>query len=211
MKTDPHQIIRSCLADEQHAWHEFVHAFRPYFVAGLRRGLSYSGVAPRTEDIEGRIQDCYCRVLDRNRHVLRNCLHLEPEQIGAYLVQVGRSAALDWLRHRGAKKRGSDLTIEVEPEWLDGVGAQPADAERGLCARETLQHFWDDCTAVAGARGNSLEILWAAWVEQAPSREIADQMGMAVSSIDSVVCRMRKRMEGLGWRIAARAPRHDAA
>ncbi len=203
-----HQLIRLCLDGPicEDAWLEFERRFRPRLVAGIRRGTAYSYRAIDRDRIDELLQDCYCRILDRDRKVLRDCLDLEEAQTGAYLVQLGRSVALDWLRHRGAAKRGEDETVEVDQEWLSELHVQEATAERQLCAQETLDAFWRECRSIALAIGNprSLQFLRQAWFQQTPSREIAATAGVATSTVDSVVCRMRRRLEARGWDVAKR-------
>ena len=210
MQTKPHrQLITDCLdrsASDQD-WLEFDRRYRPRLVAGLRRGLSYSFQETNRDLIEELVQDCYCRLLDRDRKILHDCLVLEREQVGAYLLQVGRSVALDWLRHRGAAKRGHDTTQTVDQDWLAEVNSEAPTVERQLLAQETLESFWGECRSIAQAIGNprSLLFLHQAWFQQLPSREIAAAAGVATSTVDSVVCRMRERLAKRGWQVARRS------
>ena len=202
-----HQLIERCLAepDLQSAWQEFDRRFRPRLLAGIRRGLSCAWERPQPELLEELLQDCYCRLLERDRRALRRSLDLDEPQVGAYLVQVGRSAALDWLRRRGADKRGHDTTDAVNRERLAELGGEPLE-ERRLLAREELESFWNDCHEVVDAVDHPvrLEVLRQAWILQQPSRAIATKVGMATSSIDSLVCRTRRQLADRGWSVADR-------
>lgn len=203
-----HQLIAECLADRDRldVWREFECRYRPRLIAGIRRGLCYAWERPQPELLEELLQDCYCRLLEHDSRALRCCLEMEQPRIGAYLVQVGRSVALDWLRRRGADKRGHDLTLVVDRHWLAEIGDETSDAEQLFCAREMLKSFWADCRDIVAATGNParLEILRQVWLQQRPSREIAAETDLAVSSVDSVVCRMRRRLAERGWTVADR-------
>lgn len=204
-----HQLITHCLAHRERLdlWQEFERRYRPRMMAGIRRGLAYAWDRPQPELLEELLQDCYCRLLERDGRALRCCLEMEVPRIGAYLVQVGRSVALDWLRRRGAEKRGHNRTVRVDQRWLAEMGDGNPDAERDICARETLDSFWKTCREIVEASGNpaSLEILRQVWLQQRPSREIAAGADLAVSSVDSMVCRMRRRLAERGWSVVDRS------
>ena len=207
MQTD-HQLIAACLEDPQgdDSWREFERRFRPRLVAGIRRGLACAWERPQPDLLEELLQNCYCRLLEKDRRVLRRCLDLETPQIGAYMLRTGRSVALDWLRHRGAEKRGHANTVAVDPEALCAFSGSEPTAERRLCAQEELQWFWRQCREIVQATGHpaSLEILRRVWIQQKPSREVAAAAGLATSSVDSVICRTRRRLAERGCRVSRR-------
>ncbi len=203
-----HQLIEHCLdeSDREPAWREFDRRFRPRLLAGIRRGLSNTWERPQPELLEELLQDCYCRLLENDRRALRRSLDLAEPQVGAYLVQVGRSAALDWLRRRGATKRGHDCTTAVDRDRLPELGGEPPLAERRLLAREKLESFWIDCQEIVDATANPLrlEVLRQVWLQQRPSHVIAADAGMATSSVDSLVCRTRRQLAQRGWSVVNR-------
>lgn len=206
------ELIVCCLQESEPvahppgAWPEFDRRFRPRMIAGIRRGLACAWERPQPDLLEELLQECYCRLLEHDRRVLRRCLHLEAPQIGSYLVKVGRSVALDWLRRRGADKRGHGKTHAVDHDWLAELGSRQPTAERKLSAAETLASFWSECSRMMEATGNhaNLEVLRQAWIDQRPSREIAADVGVATSTVDSLVCRMRRRLAERGWDVAKR-------
>lgn len=203
-----HELITHCLEESEPtgAWREFERRFRPRLIAGIRRGLACTWERPQPDLLEELLQDCYCRLLENDRRVLHRCLRLKEPQVGSYILQVGRSVALDWLRRRGADKRGHGRTHAVDQDWLAELGNHRPTAERRLCARETLESFWGACSDIVAASGrpSNLELLRQVWFQQRPSREIAAEVGLATSTVDSVVCRTRRRLAEKGWRVADR-------
>lgn len=194
-------------------WDELVRRFGSAVRAGVRSGLRAAGLRPGADagglQLEDFVQEAWCRLLADDGRRLRCCRATGAAGAAAYLKKVGRSAVLDLLRAAAAEKRGGDLTESLdgmEPETTGrGIDGGPTPEQR-LLVRERRARFFRACrTAVgSGTPRRDLRILYLAVVEGWRSRDIARHCRVTAATVDSLVCRVKKRLRRQGVEIPRR-------
>lgn len=202
--------LRRCATDGTvAAWAEFERIFRSSMVAGVARALGLGGSRADGELIGELLQEVYCRLLERDRWVLRCFRGREDAEAHVYLKRIATSVTLDRLRYEQAAKRGAAL-ISVEPAETvsDSVAACGPSPEQRLERRESWRCFWRDCRRVLGTRSaaRDLAIVQLAVFEGWSSREIAARFfpALTVSAVDSVLHRARRRLAAHGIELPER-------
>ena len=207
------QLVRRCgTVGDDAAWEQFALRLGPRLEAFIRRILLAAGVAISRERIEELRQEVYCRLLERDRRLLRRFRGGSEGEVAIYLGRVARSAVIDQLRTLGAAKRGAGLAL-VSLDATTSAHLVPAAAtpnpEQHLLARERREQALARCRRAAGSRASrrTLRILELALLEGWTSREIVAApvgRGLAHSTIDSLVCRARRRLAREGVRLPRR-------
>lgn len=199
------------------SWRELVGVLHPLMLAWARHATLRRG---QTEmDIEGIVQDAYVRLLGGNCLAMRRCRAHTERQIRAYLRCVCDNIATDRLRRVSCARRGGGRIVPVH-EWTDetvwdddpdacrrgGRALAPvheaADPERRLLARCRLRSFesdLDECARVGRGGHRNAWIFRQAVLHGRRTNDIAAEVDLRPSSVDSVVGRMRRRLEERGW------------
>jgi RNA polymerase sigma factor (sigma-70 family) len=187
-------------------WEDFVQRYQRPLRARVVRALWSAGRRPADEQVDDLVQDVYCRLLDAGGRRVALCRGAGEEAMAAYLGRIAERVVADQLRRTRALKRGRCRLLaaglgggeEALARAIDPRGT-PEDA---LLAAERRRNFLDVCrrllpgpTAARDTRVLELALL-GGW----SSQEIARVLGgrLAASSIDSLVCRLRRRLAETG-------------
>lgn len=203
--------------DTDRSWSELSELIHPLMSTWARHSVLRLR-QPET-DIEGIVQDAYVRLLGGNCLAMRRCRAHTERQIRAYLRCVCENIATDRLRRDVSARRGGGRVVALD-EWTEwGVAEEQSvgcrrsgrrlapvhgtdDPEQSLFARERLRSFERDvdaCAQVGRKPERNAWIFRQAMVHGRRTRAIAAEVGLRCSSVDSVVGRMRRRLETRGW------------
>lgn len=175
-------------------------------VWGLLR--AYGSRADR-EQHQDLVQEVYCRLLDKERRVLRRCRGESEEEVRAYLKRVTRSVVVDSLRRQSAAKRGADRQVDLLAAGLE-MESRPderARADQQLVLEELRCQFREECRQASRTRSTVERDSWIAervFVDGWTSREVADRVCLSASSVDTLISRLRSRLRGQGLRLPHR-------
>ena len=208
-------LIRRCAeTGSEESWREFVGRFKRPIERGILRALRASSQNLRGYEREDLTQDVFCRLLDHGRRRLRWCRGRTEDQIASYLCRVAETVTIDHLRAQAALKRrswifaaGAPATVPGDP--IDRLEDPAPGPEQRAIHRELGQALEGHCrNAVSSATGQrDLEIFRLAIVEGWSSREIAERVGdgLSASGVDSVICRLRRRLQRQGLNVPRRS------
>jgi RNA polymerase sigma factor (sigma-70 family) len=171
------------------------------------------GDPPCREDIEELAQEVYCRLLGNGRRAFRECRAGSPGELWSYLERICASVAVDRHRSRNARKRRGGVR---------GDSPRPAEAATALddpewCPEERLwrararARILETCLAHASCpnlASRNRYIVESVVFEGLSIGEVASRVGMGKSGVNSVLARLRRRIEaGLaGARVHPRTP-----
>lgn len=186
----------------------FVHRLQPLVRGVARKVLAETGVSCPAW-VDDLVQDTFCRLLDGGPERFATLSRRGERGIITYISSVVRRVAIDQWRAAVAAKRSSGLPPVacgmLEATLADGR----ADPETLLLARERLQRL----LVVAGqgfpagpVRRRNVAILRWAWIGGWNSHEISDFLGggLEATSIDTLLCRVRRRLGELGIHVIRR-------
>lgn len=206
-----------------HGWDAFAVRFAPVLHRSARRALRQLGY-PEGPDgpagVDDLVQDSFCRLLEGGEARVGSLSRRTEGQVAAYLGRLVFSVAVDRWRAGAAGKRGGWAGFPARRgelgEWMADPGPDP---ETRLLAAERLRLLLR--VAVPADRGRrerrrDLAILRWAWVEGWNSREISGLLAGSISpsTIDTLLCRVRRRLEREGVSVRrrpARQPRRAGA
>ncbi len=206
------QILERCLdpADEA-AWKALIERFEPPLRWGIHRalrGLGFNG--DRYDLAADLLQECYCKILARERRVLRMCRERDENALNAFFARLGERCARDGLRARWALKRGSRAGIVELGESIEDLAVartEPSPEDRALM-KEAQSRLLATCRTAAGSRKSerNYRVLVMAFLEGLSSREISSRFAgqLSLTCIDSVVYRARRRLLKQGVRLGER-------
>jgi DNA-directed RNA polymerase specialized sigma24 family protein len=206
------QIVRRCVAEANGpAWTAFVERFEPALDRGIRRGLYRLGFEGDRRDLAADLlQECYCKILARERRILEMCRERDEAALDAFFGRLAERCARDCLRARWSQKRGrrgTTVAFALECETLALATTEPSPEERALI-QEARSRLLEACRLAAGARQRerNTKVLMMAFLEGLSSREIASRFAgrLSLACIDSVVYRARRRLRQLGGRLVER-------
>ncbi len=191
------------------AWQSLVETLQPRLRDAVRRELACCGERRDPELVDDLVQEVWCRLLARDRRALASFNGAEERAARAYLNRVAASVTIDLLRASGARKRRPPelraLDREEEARLDAGRGCCP---ERRLLAREQLAELMKLCREAIGARAcrDRLRIVRWGLLEGWASRDIASRLDRrwTVVAIDSLLFRVRRRLEAKGYRFPRR-------
>ncbi len=205
------------LASSPQAWEQVL----PRHASLLRRAIerTYLGTGcPFTFlDVDDALQDLYCRLLDKDR---RGALLVRGEselELKRYLQQMAFRFVVDRIRRLRAIKRGGagsrtggrtsgDSGGRIEELVFD---AELSPEER-LLMKERWRLLVRQCGKAANRqhRRRNLEILRLALIQGFTSREISQVLAdhLSPSGVDTVLCRLRNRLESSGVSVPRRSP-----
>lgn len=196
------EIVERCLhAADESAWTRFVDRFEPALVWGIQRALRSLGYRGRPRDeVADLLQECYCRILERDRRPLRLCRERDDRALNAFFARLAERATRDAFRSRWAEKRGSrDGVVAwnevVEDRLTDDRDASP---EERILAREARAGLLEKCRRAAGRKQpqRNFRVLAMAFIGGLTTREIAERFAgrLSYTCIDSLVYRARRRL-----------------
>jgi RNA polymerase sigma factor (sigma-70 family) len=206
-------LLRRCAAGgDEAAWRRFLDLFGPALAAGVRRVARRAGLPGDPTSREELLQDVYCRLLENDGRILRDCRGDTRPAVAAYLRRVAESAAVDRLRLLTAAKRGRHLLVRLSDadrrRWRGSFLAESPGPEQRLLARERRRRAFARCRRLVGGRSpqRDLSVLFLAYCRGLDSREIARRLGggLTPARVDSLVHRVRRRLARGGIRIPRR-------
>lgn len=186
----------------------------------LLRRMAYDvlralGQRPDEGDIDDMVQEVFCRLLERGAAFDPTGEDLRRER--AYLRRVTRSVAVDRRRAARAEKRGGGVRwVSAGPVDLhdDEEGAVPLPdpapgPEQQLISRERWRLFLRRCRGAAGRAANAgrdAQAVALALVGGWTSAELAaaSREELSPATIDSLVCRLRRRLAAGGLTLPRR-------
>ena len=145
------------------------------------------------------IQDVFCRLLDRDRAVLKRLATLDSDAALAYLYTLIRRRLIDRIRRLNASCRRGDLTALPLVSASQTPAGPESSPERSLMVREARRQLRRALGRVARGRYPEREsqVFELATVDGWRSPEIANAVHpkMSAGAVDVAVCRIRKRLE----------------
>jgi RNA polymerase sigma factor (sigma-70 family) len=205
-------LLQRCAVDRDAvAWDELVRRHEPGLRRAIERSMRAVGEQPRREDVEERLQDVYCRLLERDARRLRRFRGDSEGEAVSYLARVARTVVLDAARERRAVKRGAGAESEAGAAGAERVADRAAGPEERTLRRERRRIFLEHCRrALGGQRSAHAErnarIVRLALLEGWTSREISRAVGGALreAGVDSLVHRVRRRLREQGLTVPLR-------
>ena len=209
---DGWKIVKNCaqVADGP-AWGGFVNRFEPALVRGIHRGLRGLGFRGNPRDVTADLlQESYCKILARERRVLRLCREPDDRALDAFFARMAERCTRDFFRARWAEKRGNDRLTSWSDAVENRVAARPVSSpEARLLLREAHAALLHKCRRAAGTKkpDRNFRVLVLAFVEGLSSREIAERFAGRLSRtcIDSLVYRARRRLLKEGSELGRRS------
>ncbi len=194
---------------EETGWEPYVTPFEPWLRKRVSRIMKRVGLRPEPEHVSEMIQDVYCRLLEGGPPRLEQLRQLPLRGRLGYLTRVARSTVLDHVRAARSAKRG-DLRrlrwgrqVRIKLERIPDPAPTP---DRVFLLsegrRQALRRFRGLGGPGRGAR--NARLLWLALIEGWGSRELGRAFAMTPRSVDTLVCRLRRRFEDEGLELARR-------
>lgn len=206
-------LLGACASgSDPRSWEEFIRRFESAICHGLRRAQRRAAYWIDPEALDDLRQDVYCRLVEDGARVLANCRASTEAEVAAYLAKIAENVTLDHLRAGSARKRGGGRReTSIDEPGLNlangSVGREPTPEER-LLAEEDLRRFSRSCRRAVSrsAVERDWRILQLALIGGYSSAEIAGLLGsgLSTSGIDSIVCRVKRRLRAQGIAVAAR-------
>ena len=207
------RLLRRCAAgSDEAAWRQFLGLFGPALAAGVKKVARQAGLPGDPASREELLQEVYCRLLENDGRILRECRGDTKPAVAAYLRRVAESAAVDRLRLLTAAKRGRHLLVRLRDanrgRWRRSFIAEAPGPEARLLARERRRRAFARCRRLAGGRSpeRDVSVLFLAYCRGLSSREIARRLGggLTPARVDSLMHRLRRRLARGGIRIPRR-------
>lgn len=205
------EIVQRCrTSTDQEAWEEFVDRFESALRGGIFRAFRSLSVRGDYSDRQADLlQDCYCKLLDRECRILNLCRESHDGALWKFFVTLGERVARDAFRAQAAEKRGGEQVLRLEGFAAAIDPADPGQSpERAALAREAEADLVARCRRAAGRRQSerNFRVLLMAFLEGLTSREIARRLDgtLTPTSVDSLVYRARRRIEKSGRRLGPR-------
>jgi hypothetical protein len=197
----------------QLGWEAFAVRFAPALHRSARRALHQLGYPDGPDGpagVEDLIQDSFCRLLEGGDERIGSLSRRTEGQVVAYLNRLVFSVAVDRWRAGAAGKRSGRRGLPASHadlgEWMADACPDP---ETRLLAAERLRRLLGVALAAnrdRRERRRNLVILRWAWVDGWSSREISGLLAGSISpsSIDTLLCRVRRRLEQEGVSVRRR-------
>lgn len=210
--------------DGHRGWDLFVDRYGPWLRRRCWYVLQRGGGEMWTDEVEELVQEIYCRLLENRRRRLRGFEGDSERALRSFLARVARSVVLSHLRRRFASKRSQARSDsqgsfregawcdrppapgERKIERLEGVPCLRRSPESEALRRQERRDFFRRCRETDGGRDclRNLRIAWLALHEGWSSREIAPRVSLSPSAVDTVVYRVRRRLEAYGIEVPER-------
>ena len=205
------RILERCLKDSDDlAWTQFVQRFEPAFRWGIHRAFRSLGFEGDRQDLAADLlQDCYCKVLARERRVLGTLRERDGRALDAFFTKLAERCTRDRLRALWSKKRGSRRElVDLHSVAEHALAATSPSPEEQALMKEARSRILASCRRAAGARQpeRNTRVLAMAFLEGLSSREIAKRFAGRLSRtcIDSVIYRARRRLREQGLALGQR-------
>ena len=201
-----HPAPRSC------DWGSFITRYNPLLRSAARGSLERAGVKLTEDQLQDMMQEIYCHLLAQDGRRLLTVSACSEGVRRSFLRRMTGRVVVDQLRRAAADKRGAarlesgkrEFGIDDLLEEIPCLGPTP---EEYTLMREWLRRFRGHCRELAeGPRGaRNVRILLLYLVGGYTSREIArrEPGALTAASIDSIVSRLRRRLERNGFRLPA--------
>lgn len=203
-------LVTRCVSRPQEAgWNELVSQLGPGISGAVRRAFYHYGLEADASTVEDMVQDVYCRLLENDCRVLQRCRAQTQGQVLAYLGRVAQNLVSDWLRAKYAKKRGQGRLVRDEAGVQDSkrrlVDPLLSPEEKVLLdeSRRKCSRFFRRMVAGPTA-GRDTRILELALLDGWSSREISHRVGLKPATIDTLICRVRRKAGREGIRMPPR-------
>lgn len=199
-------LFRRCIElQRREDWQTFAELYRQRVTKTVYRALRRMGDWPFIEDPEEITQELYCRLLDGGARHFRG--HSEGE-LWAYLGQVTFRLLIDRSRRQMTVKRRIPRTrADIKPDKTPSLWHSPEEAAlsaelRGLFLSRCAKALREPLT------GPRLRAVWLAIFDGWSSREAASAVGgsLTASQIDSIICRLKRRLAAEGLHLPRRSP-----
>ncbi|HEY0783919.1 MAG TPA: hypothetical protein VGE98_15790 [Thermoanaerobaculia bacterium] len=199
---------------ERRGWEQVVRRYGAAVERRVQTLVWRLGLPPAADRVEDLMQEFYCRLFAGGAERLALCLARSDGETFAYLGRIAERVVFDVLRAGTAAKRSPGRGMEVPWEAMvveRALGAAASPLER-LLGGERLRLLLARCGRHAGRddRRRNCRILRLALLGGFSSAEIARELGggLAPSSIDSLVHRVKRRLEREGIVLAVRGGTH---
>ena len=197
------ELVALCLEDPASpTWTELVTRYRRRVDHGVRKALRRFELRPDPVRVEDLVQETWCRVIEDRCRRLRGFRGTAEGQLGAWLVRLAERTAIDALRSAAAAKRGVDRLVPQDSVDLEGRSDPTACPAHRAELQERLGHLGRRVLALNGNPRNApllRLVLAGGWT----SSELAAASGGRItpSRVDSLVHRIRRRLEDEGWSV----------
>jgi len=191
-------------------WNGFVERASPKLRSAVLGALALCHEPAEPALVEDLVQEVWCRLLADDRRILGRFRESGDGAAIVYLRRVASAITIDLIRARRAAKRRPARSVPLDATGESGLSVADRSVcpERRLLAGERLAELLRLCRERLG-RGASRARVRAARlgiVEGWSSSEIAEHLGgsWTVSAIDSMLFRLRRRLERDGIRLPRR-------
>jgi DNA-directed RNA polymerase specialized sigma24 family protein len=182
------------------------------------RGISkVFGLPNEPEHVDERVQEVYCRLLTKGAQTLYQLRRWQDTRVNNYLGRIAQRVVLDELRAKRAAKRGGGGGATSGGRLLDlanrAVDPQDSPEEQAML-RQARRLLLERCRCFvrsqslirAEERERNFRVLRRSLLEGWSSEEIVRAEGgrMAASSVDTLVYRLRRRLERSGVELPSR-------
>ncbi len=204
-------LVRQCAHREfdPDPWWEFFERLRPRVRGVVQATLERSRRFPNRELVDDLEQEVYCRLLERDRAVLRQFRGESLGEAGEYLNRVARSVVLDFCDAEWAIKRTPrpiPVLTDREPTLHPSDPLALPAPERRCQEQEALRQFWCFCRRVVGPkdRKERLVVLRKVWLEGWTYSEVAraSRGRWTRARVMSFVQRTQRKLRSLGVLLA---------
>lgn len=198
------------------SWDRIARRHGPLLRSMAAEVLRAIGQRPDPCEVDDLVQEVFCRLLEAGGAF--DPAAADPRRQRAYLRRVTRSVAVDRRRAAAAEKRGGRLrqvSVSAPPddegraeEWPPLPDPAPG-PEQTLLSRERWRLFLRRCRRAAGCTvhpGREAQAVALALVGGWTSRELAaaSRDGLSPATIDSMICRLRRRLAAGGLTLPRR-------
>lgn len=203
------QLVHRCAttagqpAAADDAWAELLRRYARTVRAAVDRTLARGGEDADPSELEDLVQEVYCRLLDDDRRRLAAFRGGADHQLRAWLRRVATRVASDHLRRRRRRVRRHRRQALLAPPPPPPSPVGPA--EQRMLAREARRRYLDRLRAACGSERDA-RVLAQVVLAGRKSREVARSSAGALtaSGVDSLVHRVRRRLEAEGLRLPER-------
>lgn len=199
------------------SWEVFVRRYGPWLHRRCWYSLARWDAEPRWDDVEELVQEVYCRLLENRRHRLINFRGDSEKALRTFLAKVVRTVVVNHMRYRRAARRYNDRSERDllyshradkhlwEPP-LDQVPCLSRSPECRAQAAQQRDQLRDGCRRNLGRRSwrRDADILCRALLDGWRSRDIAPEVCLSPSAVDSALGRARRRLEAAGFQLPER-------
>ena len=187
-------------------WEPYVVPFEEFLRRRVSRTMKRAGLRPEPEQVRDMIQDIYCRLLEGGPPRLEQLRKLPLRSTLSYLTRVAQSTVFDQIRAARSAKRGDLRRLRTARGRLERITDPAPTPDQVLLLAEGRHLLLRRLRNLGGpGRGaRNARLLWLALVEGWGSRELGRAFALAPRSVDTLVCRLRRRFEDEGLELARR-------